>query len=200
MGMKPFWCTKAIELREKLKIPSRDKIILYVGSLVPEKKVDKLLQAFHRCVNEHPDWHLVIVGDGPGGSDLESYCEKDSVPNVRFAGRIVEEVYAYFTMCDVFVLPGLGGLAINDAMMCGKPVICGEADGTEKDLIIDGTTGYLLHSQDDSIVNEIIQKLELVLTTKALLGVEGAIVKHYIETASFTHMIDMLERAIRVNL
>jgi glycosyltransferase involved in cell wall biosynthesis len=103
-------------------------------------------------------------------------------------------------MCDVFVLPGLGGLAINDAMMCGKPVICGEADGTEKDLIIDGTTGYLLHSQDDSIVNEIIQKLELVLTTKALLGVEGAIVKHYIETASFTHMIDMLERAIRVNL
>ena len=39
-------------------------------------------------------------------------------------------------MSNIFVLPGTGGLAINEAMAYGLPVICSEADGTEKDLVI----------------------------------------------------------------
>jgi glycosyltransferase involved in cell wall biosynthesis len=47
-------------------------------------------------------------------------------------------------MSDLFVLPGLGGLAINQAMMHGLPVVCGPADGTERDLLAGGKVGRLL--------------------------------------------------------
>ena len=44
----------------------------------------------------------------------------------------------------MFVLPGTGGLAINEAMAHRLPVISGYADGSADDLVIDGVTGFRL--------------------------------------------------------
>ena len=42
----------------------------------------------------------------------------------------------------IFVLPGPGGLAINEAMHAGLPIICSEADGTEKVLVKNNYNGF----------------------------------------------------------
>ena len=44
----------------------------------------------------------------------------------------------------MFVLPGTGGLAINEAMAHRLPVISGYADGSADDLVVDGVTGFRL--------------------------------------------------------
>src|SRR5690606_12917358 len=59
-----------------------------------------------------------------------------------FRGSVVEGVETYFLGSDVFVLPGLGGLAISEAMVYGLPVIASIGDGCEVDLV-DEKNGFL---------------------------------------------------------
>jgi glycosyltransferase involved in cell wall biosynthesis len=45
------------------------------------------------------------------------------------------ELAAYFSEADLFVLPGTGGLAVQEAMSYGLPVIMGQGDGTNDELV-----------------------------------------------------------------
>ena len=49
---------------------------------------------------------------------------------------------------SVYVLAGMGGLSINDAMGYSLPIICSVCDGTEKDLVTDGVNGYFFKEKN----------------------------------------------------
>jgi glycosyltransferase involved in cell wall biosynthesis len=66
---------------------------------------------------------------------------------VVFAGQIVEGVGPYFDGADLLVLPGTGGLALNEAMAHGLPVVSGYADGSADDLVQDGVNGFRLREE-----------------------------------------------------
>jgi glycosyltransferase involved in cell wall biosynthesis len=59
----------------------------------------------------------------------------------------------------VYVLCGMGGLSINDAMCFAKPVICSVADGTERRLVREGFNGYYFENGDQGSLNEVVVKL-----------------------------------------
>jgi glycosyltransferase involved in cell wall biosynthesis len=131
---------EALALRERERIGEK-RILLYVGAMLDEKRVDMLLDAYAGLGEERRDWVLWLVGDGPARAALERHAARTALEWVRFWGRIIEGVDPYFAAADVFVLPGIGGLAFNQAMFWGTPCIAGEADGTEDDLVVDGQTG-----------------------------------------------------------
>ncbi|NQU82345.1 MAG: glycosyltransferase [Parcubacteria group bacterium] len=130
------------ELRKKLKLENK-KIVLFVGAIEKDKDLDILLEAFkYICINK-PSAHLLIVGDGTEMSDIRKRIKDLGISNsVTTTGKIIDGVSTYFQLSDIFVLPGRGGLAIPEAMLHGLPVICGIADGTEWDYVIDGVTGF----------------------------------------------------------
>lgn len=115
---------------------------LYVGGLIHEKKVDLLIEAFLKLKRLYTNIKLLIIGDGPLREKVEEMLKKADDENIFYLGRIIENVDPYFAASDCFVLPGVGGLALNQAMYWGKPCIVSEADGTEDDLVIDGISGY----------------------------------------------------------
>jgi glycosyltransferase involved in cell wall biosynthesis len=123
-------------------VPNSAKLILYVGALVADKRVDDLLYAFSKIDQNRDPSHLWIVGSGPNRDRLEQVSRELRLKNVRFLGRIGDEIESYFAAADFFVLPGHGGLAFNQAMYWGTPCVVSEADGTEDDLVIDGETGF----------------------------------------------------------
>ena len=108
--------------------------VLFVGRLQKRKRVDSLLEACAVLpVNMQP--RLVIVGDGPERSALE-YLAKTIYPSAEFPGaKEGAELAGYFSRADLFVLPGTGGLAVQEAMSYGLPVIMGKGDGTNDDLV-----------------------------------------------------------------
>jgi glycosyltransferase involved in cell wall biosynthesis len=117
---------------------------LYVGGLVKTKRPADLIEAFS-VILKTADATLWIVGEGPELKSLKQLVRNLNLGDaVRFFGKVFHGVGSYFEAADVVVVPGLGGLVINHAMIFGKPVISGVADGTEFDLIKDGLTGYLL--------------------------------------------------------
>jgi glycosyltransferase involved in cell wall biosynthesis len=106
--------------------------ILFVGRLQARKRVDLLLRA---CSKLESKPRLVIIGDGPERNTLESLA-KEIYPSAEFIGaRHGAELKPYFTEADLFVLPGTGGLAVQEAMSYGLPVIVAQGDGTQDDLI-----------------------------------------------------------------
>jgi len=108
--------------------------VLFVGRLQARKNLDNLMQACaHLPKPLQPE--LVIVGDGPARENLEGLAG-DIYPNTIFTGAQYGEALAeQFRSADLFVLPGTGGLAIQQAMSHGLPVIAAEADGTQGDLV-----------------------------------------------------------------
>jgi len=57
-------------------------------------------------------------------------------PTAEFPGaKHGVELAPYFTAADLFVLPGTGGLAVQEAMSYGLPVVMGQGDGTNDDLV-----------------------------------------------------------------
>ncbi len=108
--------------------------VLFVGRLQARKRVDLLIRACARLPREYQP-QLLVVGDGPERGALETLAAKE-YPQTAFAGaRHGEELEPFFAQADLFVLPGTGGLAVQQAMAHALPVIVAEADGTQQDLV-----------------------------------------------------------------
>jgi glycosyltransferase involved in cell wall biosynthesis len=107
-------------------------VILFVGRLQFRKNVDLLLGA---CAEIESQPRLVIVGDGPERESLEDLA-REIYPAAEFVGsKHGDELRAHFEQADLFVLPGTGGLAVQEAMSHGLPVIVAQGDGTQADLV-----------------------------------------------------------------
>jgi glycosyltransferase involved in cell wall biosynthesis len=108
--------------------------VLFVGRLQERKRIDLLLRACAALpVSLRP---LVdIVGSGPARAKFEQLA-RTLYPQARFAGeRRGLELEQHFRQADLFVLPGTGGLAVQQAMAHALPVIVAEGDGTQDDLV-----------------------------------------------------------------
>lgn len=106
-------------------------VILFVGRLQARKRLDSLFRACAEIQNVR----LVIIGDGPERVALESLA-KEIYPSAEFIGaKHGAELKPYFEAADLFVLPGTGGLAVQEAMSYGLPVIVAQGDGTQDDLV-----------------------------------------------------------------
>jgi glycosyltransferase involved in cell wall biosynthesis len=108
--------------------------VLFVGRLQTRKRIDNLL---HACaaLPLHLQPRLWVVGDGPARQEYETLAQA-IYPKAEFPGEQVgAELEAYFATADLFVLPGTGGLAVQQAMAHGLPVSAAEGDGTLDDLV-----------------------------------------------------------------
>ncbi len=106
--------------------------ILFVGRLQARKRLNFLFRA---CAQLESNPRLVIVGDGPERDALQSLA-KEVYPSAEFIGaKHGSELKPYFAEADLFVLPGTGGLAVQEAMSYGLPVIVAQGDGTQDDLV-----------------------------------------------------------------
>ncbi|MBN2502437.1 MAG: glycosyltransferase, partial [Anaerolineales bacterium] len=129
--------------------------VLFVGRLQARKRIDLLLQAC-AALPENLQPELVIVGDGPARAEFETQAA-EFYPRAQFAGaHFGDELATYFAAADLFVLPGTGGLAIQQAMVSGLPVIVAEGDGTQDDLVRPGN-GWLLPPDDLSALTAALQ-------------------------------------------
>lgn len=145
------------------------RIVLHVGAVLAEKKVEQILDALPHTGRD--DLFFVLVGDGPHLPVLKArYADRH---DWLATGRVVEGVGVFFDAADVFVLPGTGGLAINEAMAHRLPVISGYADGSADDLVLDGQTGYRLRSEDPAELALLIDRVLASPEEAARLGRQG---------------------------
>ena len=125
--------------------------ILYVGALAPQKRIDSAIEAVSQLVGEGLDVSFEIVGGGQILPQLQSLlADKPAAVRARInlhGAKYGLELKEFFLQSDVFLMPGTGGLGVNEAMAYGLPIISTIGDETVYDLI-DGN-GYLLERMGD---------------------------------------------------
>jgi len=159
---------KQLILSENSLIAINEHKIIFIGRLVPWKKIDFLIKALALVKKQLPDVELLIIGDGRERPELEKLARDLKIlDSVHFLGSIRDDrVKAkYLLSSAVFVLPGMGGLSINEAMCYGLPIVCCEADGTEKQLVFDSFNGYIFREND---INDLAEKILKIITDREL--------------------------------
>jgi glycosyltransferase involved in cell wall biosynthesis len=106
--------------------------VIFVGRLQRRKRVDALLKA---CADVVPAPELWIIGDGPDRERLVSIAER-RFPTAVFTGAVHgKDVRSLLDEADLLALPGTGGLAVQQALARGLPVIAAEGDGSQEDMV-----------------------------------------------------------------
>ena len=153
-----FSVRKKIEAEPRI-LPHNPYRLLHVGRLVEWKRVDMLLRAFVRIKVSFPDAELLIVGSGPEDKSLKELAvELQLGKSVSFLGGVYDQhlLGQYYLASSLYVLAGMGGLSINEAMCFGLPILCSVCDGTEKMLVREGINGrYFLDGDEDDLVDKI---------------------------------------------
>jgi len=146
-------------------------VVLFVGRLQARKRVDALI---HACAQIPPERQpfLWVVGDGPLRRELEALAG-EVYPTAKFYGaQHGSELELLLRGADLFVLPGTGGLAVQQAMSFGLPVIVGIADGTQSDLVRE-ENGWILENDSLNCLRQTIQKALADVERLRIMGAES---------------------------
>ena len=110
------------QLRHAFGIGLSAPVGLYCGTLNDEKRLDALVFACDRIREVHRDFHLFVLGGGPGAPFLVDAFQ--SRPGMHYVGekRGIEKA-EYYRLAKVILNPGLVGLCIVDAFCAGLPLI-----------------------------------------------------------------------------
>jgi glycosyltransferase involved in cell wall biosynthesis len=108
--------------------------IVFVGRLQARKRLNLLIRAC-AALPDPLKPALVIIGEGPERVALETLA-RQLYPRTVFPGLVTgDALKPYFQQATLFVLPGTGGLAVQQAMSTGLPVLVAEGDGTQSNLV-----------------------------------------------------------------
>ena len=154
--------------------PARERLVLYVGSLVEHKGIDVLLHA-HRLVQDlFPDATLWVVGTGPDEDRLRRLSNSLTLRNVTFWGhQTVSELGRCYRRASVVVIPSLwlenAPLVAYEAMAYGRALLVTNTAGLAE-LVLPGKTGFVFERGDSA---ELAQRLGDILADPVIAAKFG---------------------------
>lgn len=177
------------DCRRELELGQNEQVVGMVGSLYPVKGHEYLLESIPHVVRQCPRTTFLIIGRGELEVSLKEKVKRLGLErHVRFLG-LRRDVAKLLALMDIFVLPSLSeglSIALLEAMAAGLPVVATNVGGNPE-LVVDGTTGYLVPPQKPE---ELAARLISLLSNKAhaqQLGQNGR--KRVYEYFSLQHMI-----------
>ncbi|MBC7591707.1 MAG: glycosyltransferase [Salinibacterium sp.] len=144
--------------------PRTDNLIVFLGRVVEEKQIDKLIRAF-AILDPALDARLEIVGGGDQEARLKSLAAQLRVTDrITFTGY-VDEAYLRnaLTRASVFAMPSIAELqsiSTMEAMASGLPIVAADAMALPH-LVHDGENGFLFEPGN---VADLAEKLTTVLS------------------------------------
>jgi glycosyltransferase involved in cell wall biosynthesis len=184
---------EALQWRSELGYTADDIVIVFAGKLEPKKQPDFLMHAFKMAGATRANasaLQLLIVGNGPMEAALKAKRQK----NVKFIPfQNQTKMPLVYRLGDVLCLPSKGpgetwGLAVNEAMACGRPVIVSDKVGCSQDLVRQKSTGFIFKYDSVKELKDILVNLR-----KSSLHQMGVLAKEKIKDYSFLNIIIAIE-------
>ena len=151
----------ATDARKKLGITPRGKMLVAVGSLLPVKGIDILLDAV-AIVAKKRDVSLYLVGDGKSRPALEAQAERLGLLNraVFFAGKVDQRSLPdWYRAADLSVLASRSeGVpnVLRESLACGTPFVATSVGGVAE--IAEGTGCELVPREDVGALADALER------------------------------------------
>ena len=170
-------------LKIKKKERNHEVKIITIANLIKLKNIDKVILSLAR-LNKNYNFHYNIVGEGPEKDNLNTLINHCKLRDkIKLLGHLAyEEIGDVLSEHDIFIMPSYFetfGRVYFEAMALGLPIICAKNSGIygffkemEEGISVDHTN-----------INDIADKLELLISNKSLrtrIGKNGhELVKKY---------------------
>ena len=177
-------------LRERLGVSADLPLLLFCGRLEVEKGAEIAVRALARLRTPSS---LVIAGTGAEAARLEAIAaELGASRAVRFVGHVAnDDLPAWYNAATVFLYPTLAvesfGIAVAEAMACGRPVVASRLGGVRTS-IDDPDTGRLVPPGNVGALADAVDRLLRDPWEAKRIG--GAARKKAVETLSAARMVD----------
>ena len=158
---------EAIQAKTALTGSAGSKVGIYCGLLGEIKAIPMLIEAARLVRQRCPDFHLVIVGNGPDRSWLEQAIAGDAW--IHYMGsKFGRDSAMLYRIADVFLLAGTAGLAIADSFAAGLPLIATylPTHPPEVSYLYDGENGKITPHTASAFADAVFE----VLTKPALMA------------------------------
>jgi glycosyltransferase involved in cell wall biosynthesis len=133
---------RAAELKRTHGLEGR-RVVLYCGTMYPKKRHLDLVEAWPSIRAAHPDAVLVMVGGGKMLDEVRRRATGLGGDDVRILGRVPEgDDYRWIGACDVSVMCGGLGLAIQQTLAFGRPMVVADEPGVDGEIVRNGQTGW----------------------------------------------------------
>lgn len=171
---KAFWANNTIDNTEidsyySYQLPPENQLtILFIGRLIPSKRISDLIRYYHVLKNKHSNLNLEIIGDGPERTIVIDAIKDDN--SIVWHGTLVDEenISPIMKRATLIFVPGLSGLSINHSFAYGRPYLTLKAakHGPEISYLDEGENGYILSGN----LEEDIANISGLLEDRALLS------------------------------
>lgn len=133
----------------------REKLLLFVGSLIQRKGGGDLIRAMVEVVRQFPDYRLVMIGEGPLKQSWQNLVSELGLQEqVRLVGTQTQaEISAWMRRARLFVLPSLEegqGVVFVEALASGLPCL-GSLTGGIPD-VVTPQVGRLVQPGDSTLL------------------------------------------------
>jgi glycosyltransferase involved in cell wall biosynthesis len=149
-------------VRKEWDIPENATVLLFCAKLQDWKRPQDVLKAFAQANVQNS--YLIFAGEGPLKSDLKVEAESlGLIDKVKFLGFVNQsQLSSIYRSANVFILPSdyePFGVVVNEAMLCGCPVIVSDRVGARVDLVKNGETGFIYPCGDIEALTKILQEV-----------------------------------------
>lgn len=169
--------------RRQLGIGANELVFLFAGKFEPKKDPLTLIKAFQAL--KQPGIRLVLAGHGVLEPQLKALAAgHDSIILLPFQNQ--QTMPILYRLADVYVLPSRGpaetwGLAVNEAMACGRPVLVSNQCGCAVDLITPDT-GWLFRAGS---VDELCGQLHAIVAQRDRLSAKGQAARAHVSQFNY---------------
>ena len=149
------------KLHEDLFLPHGAPIVGNVAALVPHKGQRHLIEAAALVVRQVPDARFVIAGEGELRPTLERTIREHRLEKHVLLAGFRPDVLSLHKAFDVFVMSSITeglGTSLLDAMAAGKPIVATNTGGIPE-VVVDGSTGFLVQPRDHQAMATAIVRL-----------------------------------------
>lgn len=128
-----------------VSLDSKKKQILFIGLFSAQKAVDRLVKVWGKLYQKHPDWRLVIVGDGPKPVVNRLHAMAAKMNNIVFVG--FQSPLSYLKESSILCMTSNyegWGMVLTEAQQCGAVPIAFQSFASVTDIITHDVNGILV--------------------------------------------------------
>ncbi len=188
------------EAGSKSEQPSDGRILLSIGRLNKQKGYDVLLKSFAAVSGKHPDWRLVIYGEGPERAHLEELRRKSPCPERITLPGATKCAGGALARAGLFVLPSrFEGYpnALLEALGSGLPVIATDSPGASAEILAHGEYGLLVPPEDHSALTVALDRMMCSALLRASFAAKARDAVAHLHVAEISvRWLELVERVL----